>query len=62
MTVFHGGCIGCSMQKTKGLEYCTGCQYFECNWGFPDLNDEHKRQREKLEKVREKARYKKTRK
>ena len=41
MEILHGGCIGCSMQDTKGIGYCIDCQYFECNWDLPDLNDWH---------------------
>lgn len=51
--VFHGGCLGCSMQTQHGIEFCTGCKYFECDWSLPDLNDEHARQDLEKEMIRE---------
>ena len=51
METFHGGCIGCSMQDTKGIEYCIDCQYLECNWELPDLNDRRIAERKRKEKI-----------
>ena len=56
MILFHGGCHGCTMQDGKGLGYCTGCQMFEADWSKPDLNDESKRRKEKMDSIRALAR------
>lgn len=53
---FHGGCHGCTMQLKKGLGYCTGCRYFECNWALPDLNDESARRNKEDNAIRDIAR------
>ena len=37
--IFHGGCLGCSMQDEKGIGYCTGCQFFKPDWNKPDLSN-----------------------
>lgn len=36
--IFHGGCLGCLSQRKFGFERCKGCQYFKCNWGYPNLH------------------------
>lgn len=54
-TIFHGGCIGCTMQDAKGLGYCTGCQYFEGHWRLPDLNNKHIEEEIEMSKIRNKA-------
>ncbi|HEY3525280.1 MAG TPA: hypothetical protein VGK47_03715 [Nitrososphaeraceae archaeon] len=53
--LFHGGCFGCTMQDSNGIEYCTGCKYFQCDWDLPDLNDGHKREEERMESIRQDA-------
>jgi NAD-dependent DNA ligase len=47
MYIFHGGCLGCKMQKKRGVRYCVNCKYFDANWDLPDLNKD--RVREDLE-------------
>ena len=39
--IFHGGCLGCSMQRKKGVIYCKGCKYFDLKAlsNLPSLND-----------------------
>ena len=54
--VFHGGCLGCSMQEQHGLGYCTGCQYFELNMSLPNLNDAFRKRQEYIEAIRNRAR------
>jgi len=54
--LFHGGCHGCTMQAKKGLGYCTGCQYFECNWELPNLNDAHILREQEMNSIRKYAR------
>lgn len=53
MEIFHGGCIGCTMQDTKGIEYCLDCQNFSCNWDLPDLNDMRIAEKERKNKIRD---------
>ena len=36
---FHGGCMGCTIQQTKGLNTCKGCMYLKPDWSLPDLNN-----------------------
>ena len=52
MQIFHGGCHDCTMQTKKGLGYCVGCKFFECNWNLPDLNDVHLKEEERLIEIR----------
>lgn len=33
--IFHGGCHGCKRPQKEGLKGCSGCQYFEQDWGYP---------------------------
>jgi hypothetical protein len=40
MIIFHGGCIGCTRQQTKPIEYCMDCQYFAADWTLPSLSNE----------------------
>ncbi len=56
MEKFHGGCIDCTMQDSKGLGYCVGCCYFDANWNLPNLNDSAQKELSRIEKVKEKAR------
>jgi len=51
MEIFHGGCIGCSMQDTKGIEYCLDCQCFSCNWELPNLNDRYIAREKRKQKI-----------
>ena len=39
--VFHGGCLGCAMQRIKGVSYCKGCKYFDFKPSseLPNLNN-----------------------
>jgi len=39
MYVFHGGCHGCTQQERNGVEFCVGCQFFDTDWGLPNLNN-----------------------
>lgn len=39
MIKFHGGCAGCTRQEIDGLDTCMKCQYFDADWGKPDLNN-----------------------
>ena len=39
-TVFHGGCLGCQVQKKFTTSACFHCQYFAANWDYPDLSIE----------------------
>jgi hypothetical protein len=38
---FHGGCSGCTRQKTEpeGVDYCINCQHFMPDWNLSDLNN-----------------------
>ncbi len=38
--IFHGGCIGCTMQQLHGIDTCKGCSYFKSNGNFPNLNND----------------------
>lgn len=54
--IFHGGCLGCTMQTKNGLGYCVGCMYFEANWKLPDLNNEHIARKKEVDHFRDVAR------
>lgn len=38
--IFHGGCIGCTMQQLHGINVCKGCSYFKFDQGLPDLSND----------------------
>lgn len=38
--IFHGGCIGCTMQQLHGINVCKGCEYFKFNGNLPYLNND----------------------
>tara|TARA_R110000868_G_scaffold76573_6_gene220166 strand:- start:4401 stop:4826 length:426 start_codon:yes stop_codon:yes gene_type:complete len=52
---FHGGCNGCTMQTKQGIVGCVGCQFFEGNWGLPDLNDSHADEERQMAEIRKGA-------
>ena len=39
MTLFHGGCHGCTQQQLHGINFCDRCQYRNADWDKPDLNN-----------------------
>ena len=40
--IFHGGCYGCKRQFVEGISGCKNCCFFEANWKLPDLNTQHR--------------------
>ena len=56
MEIFHGGCVDCTMQDKKGIGYCVGCQYFNCDWSLPNLNNKDRKEKKRIDSVRDKAR------
>lgn len=57
ITIFHGGCHGCTQQEINGIDFCVRCQYFDANWNLPDLNNREPSQFN-LERARLKEKYK----
>ena len=55
MFIFHGGCHGCTQQKTHGTRFCYDCRYFDAKWDKPDLNnrppDEAEIERERVIRI-----------
>lgn len=36
--IFHGGCVGCTQQSERGVDFCHNCQYFDADWSKKDLS------------------------
>ncbi len=54
MTVFHGGCHGCSRKCESPV--CVKCRYFEADWSLPDLNTQHATQERATKSMRDRVR------
>jgi hypothetical protein len=60
MIIFHGGCEGCTQQKTHSTDFCYDCRYFDAEWHKPNLNNSSADAVE-LERRRVKAQRERTR-